>query len=122
MRDAYERVSRVEAAREATGTGFDVVQLWPELFTGMSERSPATESVKRLPRIGMKGGRPTVPRSLTWWRARKVRSPAKRCSSVPFDAPQKRTSDRFHDVRIVLLPRTRTARLAGKERCATSST
>ncbi|GAA2534478.1 hypothetical protein GCM10009860_13440 [Microbacterium mitrae] len=39
MRDAYERVSRVEAAREATGTGFDVVQLWPELFTGMSERS-----------------------------------------------------------------------------------
>ena len=28
MRDAYERVSRVEAAREATGAVFDVVQLW----------------------------------------------------------------------------------------------
>ena len=39
MRDAYERVSRVEAAREVTGAVFDVVQLWPELFTGMSERS-----------------------------------------------------------------------------------
>ena len=39
MRDAYERLNRGQVSPAVTGAVFDVVELWPELFSGMAENS-----------------------------------------------------------------------------------
>lgn len=62
MREAYERVRQMTFKPLRQGAGFDVVQVWPELFVDMPERDrdAVRQAVAASWHEGWKPDRPAV--------------------------------------------------------------